>query len=125
MAGQNASYIIGRIKSEIPGMDVATALDFLDNNEDIYVQVVEVYIEEYIREDIDRALEASDIDLYRTRVHALKSSSRSIGAMELAKGAEELEMAAKASDLDLINAKHAKVMSEYSDLIEKLKDITV
>ena len=62
---------------------------------------------------IEQALEAGDIRLYTVKVHALKSSARIVGAMELSSLAEQLEDAGKKEDIDFININTPKLLSDY------------
>ena len=50
---------------------------------------------------------------YTVEVHALKSSSRQIGAMKLSDMAAELEKAGKAGDIAYIKAHHAAALEKY------------
>ncbi|MBR2523595.1 MAG: response regulator [Clostridiales bacterium] len=53
---------------------------------------------------------------YEIVIHAVKSTSKTIGAMTLSGDALELEMAAKNNDEDYINANHQRVMTEFEDV---------
>ena len=59
---------------------------------------------------------------YTIKVHALKSSSRQIGAMELGDMAEELEKAGKAGDIDTIMAKTDRTLAVYKELLSKMAE---
>ena len=67
---------------------------------------------------IEQALEAGDIRLYTVKVHALKSSARIVGAMELSSLAEQLEDAGKKEDIDFININTPKLLSDYRSFKE-------
>lgn len=58
---------------------------------------------------------------YKIHVHAIKSTSRVIGAVHMAFLAEQMENAARDLDLDYIHANHEHLMSEYTDVIGELK----
>ena len=73
--------------------------------------------------DIMTAFEEKDWENYTIRVHALKSSSRQIGAMDLGKMAEELEMAGKAENIDVIMAKTDGVMASFRYVLEELSKV--
>ena len=106
---------------EYEGLDSAGAIRALGSAA-LYQKVVE----EYFRtgrtkyENIMEAYEQEEWEDYTIKVHALKSSSRQIGAMELGDRAEELEKAGKAMDLDTIHEKNADTMQAYADLLESL-----
>ncbi len=50
-------------------------------------------------------------------VHALKSTSLTIGAEPLSRAAKELELAGKGGDYDAIKAKHAALMEQYQTVL--------
>ena len=66
------------------------------------------------------AYDSGNIRLYTIKVHALKSSARIIGAMELSGLAESLENAGNKQDTDFIKDNTGKLMSEYEAYKEKL-----
>ncbi|MBQ9277108.1 MAG: DegV family EDD domain-containing protein [Lachnospiraceae bacterium] len=61
-----------------------------------------------------------DWDNYTIKVHALKSSAKLIGAMELAESAEKLEMAGKEKDAEYIHANHESFIKDYINFEEVL-----
>jgi len=63
----------------------------------------------------------SDWPNYTIEVHALKSSSKQIGAMELSKLAAELEKASNARDIDIVNEYTPYLLEMYKALIPVLK----
>ena len=61
-----------------------------------------------------------DIQGYTVMVHALKSSARIIGAGELSKCAEQLEMAGKRNDREFIKENTAELLQMYRSLDKEL-----
>ena len=53
---------------------------------------------------------------YAIKVHALKSTSLTIGAEALSAQAKELELAGKRGDVEYIRANHAALMEAYQAL---------
>ncbi|MBQ3773861.1 MAG: Hpt domain-containing protein [Pseudobutyrivibrio sp.] len=72
---------------------------------------------------IEKALNDNDIRLYTVKVHALKSSARIVGAMELSSLAEQLEEAGKKEDLTFINSNTPKLLSDYRSFKEILSRV--
>ena len=66
-------------------------------------------------------LENGFIKDYTIEVHALKSTARTIGAMELSDKFFMLEKAGDKNDLETINSETEKVLSEYNALKEVLR----
>ena len=108
-----------RIKTDV--LDAATAIKGLGT-----AQLFEKIVEEYYNSGEEKlnaimtAFEQKDWENYTIRVHALKSSSRQIGAMDLGRMAEELEMAGKTENLDVIMAKTDGVMASFKYVLDEL-----
>lgn len=64
-----------------------------------------------------------NLRLFTIKVHALKSSARIIGALELSAMAEALENAGNKEDRDFINANVGALLEEYSAFSEKLSGL--
>ena len=103
------------------GLDSASAIKAL-GSATLYNRIVEEYFrfgaEKY--DSIRKAYETEDYSDYTIRVHALKSSSRQIGAMDLGNLAEELEKAGKANDTETIRKKTDHMLEVYGKLLDDL-----
>lgn len=64
-------------------------------------------------EEIQSRYEEQDWKNYTIKVHALKSSARLVGALELGIRAEKMENAGKEEDLDYIHENHEALLSAY------------
>ncbi len=73
-------------------------------------------------QEIRGFLEEKDIENYTIKVHALKSTSRMIGARELSSMAEQLEMAGKEQDITFIE-EHTEAMLEKLAAYNGLNDL--
>ena len=74
---------------------------------------------------ISNAFENDDIRLYTIKVHALKSSARIVGAMELSKFAASLEEAGNLGDRDYIQKNTGKLILDYrayKDILARLEE---
>ncbi|MBR4670598.1 MAG: response regulator [Butyrivibrio sp.] len=79
-------------------------------------------------EVIENAYNDGDIKLYTIKVHALKSSSRIIGALDLSERFRLMEDAGNAEDIEYIKANIDELMKdyrEYEDKLEKIKEAEV
>ena len=72
---------------------------------------------------LDEFFDKQDWNNYRTTVHALKSTSLTIGAVHLSEDAKALEMAAKDEDAEYIRSHHKDTIEEYVKLIDQLNKI--
>ena len=102
------------------GIDTQLALCYCQKDEDFYKQILLQYIESGPgkRLDADKFCGDRDFSNYAIVVHALKSTSKMIGANKLSDMAKALEDAAKAGDDEFIQAHHEMVMAEYKRLVE-------
>ena len=122
-AAMEANAEEARIKKNawFDGLDNENAIKGLGTPE-LFAKIVE----EYYRsgraryDSIKEAYDTEDWANYTIRVHALKSSSRQIGAAELGEMAAELEKAGNARDLDYIKANNGPALDAFDDLLLKL-----
>lgn len=104
----------------ISGLDINTGLSYCMNDMDFYQEMIREYLKNDKRTALEGFFEQEDLDNYRITVHALKSTSLTIGAVELSAQAKEMEMAAKAKDMDYIQAHHGELMEKYNKLWNSL-----
>ncbi len=99
------------------GIDTATGLEYCQGMEDLYNQVLIEFAqgEKKNKKEISEYKESGDLDNYRIRVHALKSTSKTIGAMELSELARLAEAAAKKGDADYINSHNEELLEKYEE----------
>ncbi|MBQ9865689.1 MAG: response regulator [Lachnospiraceae bacterium] len=90
------------------GFDTQQALVYCGNDEGFYEEMLRTFVSEAPdkKASLRKFFDEEDIDNYRIAVHALKSGSRTIGAMQLSGQALALEDAAKNNDIDYIRANH-------------------
>jgi len=73
--------------------------------------------------ELEEAYRQKDIKMYTIKVHALKSTMKSIGALDLSEKAKELEFAGKEGRYEEIEEKHEKVAAEYYSLMKELSKL--
>ena len=102
------------------GIDTETGLNYCTKDEEFYKQVLLQFAESgpQKQRDADKFFGNRDFSDYAIIVHALKSTSKMIGASELSDRAKALESAAKAEDDEYIAAHHEPVMVEYKRIVE-------
>ncbi|MGN0551801.1 MAG: ATP-binding protein [Oscillospiraceae bacterium] len=98
-------------------------LSYTSGDEDIYNEILMVYADngDEMHRRIGSLFEKQDWKDYVIEVHALKSTSLSIGAEPLSELAKELEFAGKEGKYDIISAKNEKLLSMYSEVLEKIR----
>lgn len=119
-------------RAPLTGFDALHKMGFLDTraglaycceNVDFYLDIVRTYIAEDKSADILRCRENGDAEGFRILVHALKSTSRTIGAAELSAQAERLEAAARSGDEEYIAQNTERVVEMYRGLLRRLTEV--
>ena len=121
-AGGEGAEPLQRLE-QLEGLDVKTGLTYCMNEEDFYIEMLQEFLQADKASQLKHFLAGEDWDNYRTTVHALKSTSLTIGAAHLSGEAKALEMAAKEGNMDYIRSHHDGVMDEYKELTDHLKEI--
>ena len=121
-AGGEGAEPLQRLE-QLEGLDVKTGLTYCMNEEDFYIEMLQEFLRADKASQLKHFLAEEDWDNYRTTVHALKSTSLTIGAVHLSGEAKALEMAAKEGNMDYIRSHHDGVMDEYKELTDHLKEI--
>ena len=105
----------------ISGIDSAVALKN-SGSEESFLTVLQIFYDSYASksEEINGYYDSKDWENYTIKVHALKSSSRLVGALHLGDGAEALEMAGKNNDIDYITSHNEELMNEYRTVWDAL-----
>lgn len=104
-------------------LDTKTGMVYFGNNEDLYIETVRMYARDRFDGELQKAFDAEDWTSYQRVAHSIKSSSGMIGASDLFGVAKGQEMAAKEGNVDAIKSGHDKLLNDYRELLEKLKDI--
>ena len=102
-------------------LDIKTGLSYMGGSEEVYKEALSLYVK--TGEDkltlIGRLFEQEDWKNYVIEVHALKSTSLSIGAVRLSELAKALETAGKAGELDMsASGRNAELMDLYRQVID-------
>ena len=92
-------------------------------NTSLYMEVLRNYYKTIPRltASIKSHYDNGEWEGYTIDVHALKSSSRQIGAMELGSLAESLEEAGNQKDIDTINQKTEELLLKYQQVGELIE----
>lgn len=114
-------------KEDLYLFDPAIGVKNLGDNEEAYLSVLQAYYQEGLNKfiEVPEMLKALDISLYTTNVHALKSSSATVGAMGISPKFKELEFAGKANDIDFINNNSKRTFEAFEVVLEKVKEYLI
>ena len=106
------------------GIDTETALGYCQRDEELYLSLLREYARsawEKMR-NMQKYFEAENWKDYGILVHALKSTSRMIGAGKLGEKAAALEAAAKREDGAFIRQEHEGVMALYRETVKRIRE---
>jgi signal transduction histidine kinase/CheY-like chemotaxis protein/HPt (histidine-containing phosphotransfer) domain-containing protein len=104
----------------ISGVDTGLGLRNVNGSVALYLDILTEFcrnLEEDLAIRIKTAREQGNAELYAAAMHALKGSSRSIGALDLGDAAEQLEKAAKRGGIEAIAQKTGDLMKDIRGLI--------
>ncbi|MGN1187955.1 MAG: response regulator, partial [Lachnospiraceae bacterium] len=118
----NESCDVMQAVESIPDIDVQTGIKYC-MDKDLYEEVLIEYIQADKSAQINQYFDAKDWKNYKVLVHALKSTSLTIGAISLSEEAKALELASTEGDESYILSHHQAVMDKYISLLDKLKKI--
>ncbi len=106
--------------SQVEGIDVNAALDN-SGGESVLSIIIPEFIEEIDAKasDMERSLESEDFKLLTIQAHALKSSARLIGAIELSKNAEEVENLGENQETDIMKEKAKALIEFYRSFLDR------
>lgn len=101
---------------QLEGLDTTYAISLL-GDEKLYWMVLKDYYHVIAKKSelIRGYQQTEDWKAYTIEVHALKSASRQIGALELADAAERMEMAGKKEDAELIHQCTPGLLKQYEN----------
>lgn len=110
------------VSLRVAGVSLQDGLRYCQDDEDLYRELLGEYAgssPEKMR-DLQRFFEKHDWDNYAILAHALKSTSKTIGADALSQVAARAEQAAKEGDAASVGQCHARMMAQYDQVVEAI-----
>ena len=104
------------------GINTELGLSYCMDDEDFYREVLEEYVNSSRVEDLKRFYDAQDWANYRISIHAVKSTSLTIGAEDLSAKALSLENACKEGNSAAIMAGHEECLDQYMKILEIVRN---
>nr|MCR5587131.1 response regulator [Lachnospiraceae bacterium] len=107
------------------GLNTKGALVFCSGDNDFYLELLSDYVKDYDskRDALDAASNNENWYEFEVKIHALKSTSKTIGADSLSEMAMELEAAAEKEDGATVLEKYPEFAEKYQDLINEIRSI--
>ena len=102
-------------------LDTATGLAYCMNDRNFYKEMLDEYVKSEKTVELKEYFEKGDFEYYRITVHAIKSTSLTIGATKVSEDAKALEMACKEGNLDFVKQNHKAFLNEYKSLIRVIQ----
>ena len=116
--------IIPKFVRDIAEIDIEAGIRN-NGDEEAYIETLKTYAEMvggHI-DDIERFMTADDIENATIKIHALKSTSRIIGAADIGELAQRLETAGKANDTETLNNELGGLLERCRKLGEQLSPL--
>lgn len=123
LVSAKAMGLVDRLKNLLPEFNATLANKYSMDSEDFLLDIIDTYVNSGKEESLKAAYAAKDWKRYSVDIHAIKSSSLTIGFPKVSGEAAELEAAAKAEDEDSINMKHEEFMKHYTTVLDGLSRI--
>ena len=107
------------------GINVQLGLDYCCGEDGFYMEMLDMFYTqaEKKKSEIVALYDAADWDEYTVKVHALKSTSMTIGAEGLAEQARLLEQAGKTKDIDFIRRNHDALLRLYDEICKTIAEL--
>lgn len=107
------------------GINVKLGLEYCSGEEEFYKDMLMVFRSQHTEKnaEIIALYEAADWKNYSIKVHALKSTSLTIGAEQLSECAKGLEQAGKKEDVEYIRTNHPVLLSLYENICKSIDKI--
>jgi HPt (histidine-containing phosphotransfer) domain-containing protein len=114
-----------KILENIDGISIKEGLDFCGSPK-AFLKFLNTFYSsiDYKLAEIKEAFDKNDLNSYTIKIHALKSTSRIIGAYELSDLAHSLEEAGDNRDIKFIKDNNERLLQLYADYKDKLFVVT-
>ena len=106
------------------GIDTKLGMQYTGNR-DKYLSALKRFYAAYVgnSEMLRKFMDSGDFDNYRILVHALKSNSQMVGALELSASFEALEKAAEEGNTDHIKQNGEEILLKYGEFAQLIKPV--
>ena len=113
-------------QTNIEGLDIADALERLNNSAAIFMRIIRSFVSNMpaILAELANPT-AENLADYAIKVHGCKGSLYGIGATQIGNSAKALEIASKAGDLPAVQRDNAAFISSVEALIQQLHELEV
>ena len=113
------------LKNAIPDIDFEKGINYCAGDEEFYIDVLSDYVAENRKAEMEELFASENYANYAVEVHALKSTSRTLGLEKMGNLAEKLEHAAKDGNIEYVKANHAEAMDYFDSLLKNITELVV
>ncbi len=113
---------ISRLKNILADFDYEAALGYCDDSETFCIEIISEYATNNHITELVTCFEECEWEKYKQYVHSLKSTSRTIGFLQLAEEFRIQEEAVKKCELDFARKNHKKLLEHYVRCVNVMKD---
>lgn len=111
----NSNFVLDRLE-----LDTKTGLMYCAECEDVYLDVLDEYLNDDKRSELNEFFETQNWERYRISAHSVKSSSLTIGATDLYDIARQIEEPLKDMDFSPALRLHSELIDKYTEVLEML-----
>jgi CheY-like chemotaxis protein/HPt (histidine-containing phosphotransfer) domain-containing protein len=110
---------------EIKGVNTKKGIETTGGDLEFYMQTLALFCKDSIQkiEEIKESLKTKDYNSYTIYVHALKSISANIGAIDLSEAAKKLEIAGRQRDIAFIDANNAQLITDLKAVLSDIDKV--
>ncbi len=105
----------------LEGLDIELGIRNCAGRKETYIELLRTYSGSNLANLLDEFYEKEDMDNYAVTVHSIKGASQSVGALDVADQAYNLERAAKRGDIAYIWDHHEEMNDEYRKILTQLR----
>lgn len=109
------------LKERIADISIEQALSYCAGSEEFYLELLNDYCENGKGAVLEEKFSQKNWEEYRVEVHALKSTSRTLGLIAMGDTAEKLEMACKAGDFGYVEENHLMMEAQLAEVISSIR----
>ncbi len=126
IAGENASSEQAKVTEKAPDplyLDTKAGVELVGGSKEVYHSILNTFYREGTQKLTQIPLMlGTDLNMYTTNVHALKSSSASIGATNISALFKMLEMAGKEGNRAYLERENERTLVLFDQLLKKIRD---
>lgn len=104
-------------------IDQTIGIKYSGGRPELYREILASYYKDNKKDKLQEFFLQENWKEYRILVHAVKSTSMTIGAAGLSELARKLELAVTEEDVSYLSAHHAEMMQRYEDVLNEVKKI--